>query len=129
MILYLSGPITGVSDYKTRFADAENQLLKKGFTVINPARTTEGLTNADYMRISMAQLEAADGIVLFGAWRLSRGAIIEALYAAYIGKQLFAASENPFTGQIDIAVMCPDSLEDIAASGIIKRIREEAELR
>lgn len=129
MILYLSGPITGVSDYKTRFADAENQLLKKGFTVINPARTTEGLTNADYMRISMAQLEAADGIVLFGSWGLSRGAIIEALYAAYIGKQLFAASENPFTGQIDIAVMYPDLLENIVASGIIKRIREEAELQ
>lgn len=129
MILYLSGPITGIRDYKARFADAADQLREKGFTVISPAYAPEGLTNADYMRISLAQLEAADGIVLFGAWGSSRGAIIEALYAAYTGKQLFAASENLFTGQLDIAVMYPDLLEDIVASGIIKRIREEAELR
>lgn len=128
MILYLSGPITGIPDYKARFADAEFQLQKKGFTVINPARTTEGLTNADYMRISLAQLESADGIVLLGAWALSQGAVIEGLYAAYLGKQIFAARENPFSGELDIVAKNSDWMKEIAASGIIKRIREEAGL-
>ena len=124
MILYLSGPITGTRDYKARFADAADQLREKGFTVISPAYAPEGLTNADYMRISLAQLEAADGIVLLASWAMSRGAVIEGLYAAYIGKQIFMANKNPFTGRICIEAVGSQWLEEIATSGIVKRLSE-----
>ena len=125
MILYLSGPITGVPDYKEKFDEAAEQLRGRGFTVLNPASAPLGLTPADYMRISLAQLEAADAIVLQDGWALSRGTVIEGLYAAYTGKLIYAADEDPFTGQIGLVPVDRWWLEDVAATGITVRLRSK----
>lgn len=37
MRVYISGPITGTHDFMHRFAKAEAELKKQGFSVINPA--------------------------------------------------------------------------------------------
>ena len=123
MILYLSGPITGVPDYKEKFDEAAEQLRGRGYTVLNPASAPLGLTQADNMRISLTQLEAADAIALLDGWALSRGAVIEGLYAAYIGKMIFMAGKNPFTGQIGLVPVDRRWLEDVAATGITVRLR------
>lgn len=90
MKLYLSGPISGIPDFAERFSAAEAELTEMGHTAINPAVLPLGLSPADYMRVSLAQLEAAEAVVLLPGWALSGGAQIEALSALYAGKKLFA---------------------------------------
>lgn len=83
--IYISGPITGRPNYKERFALVSRKLEKDGHIVVDPSVETEGLSPRDYMRISLARLEAADEILLLPGWENSKGAKIEKLYAEYIG--------------------------------------------
>ena len=79
--VYLSGPITGVRDYRRRFAEAEARLQKAGYRVINPAELSQGMpegtTWEEYMLVSMAALSTADIICMLPGWERSRGAVIE----------------------------------------------------
>ena len=43
---------------------------------------------ADYMRICMAMINTADVISFLPDYKNSKGAIIERLYAEYIGKEI-----------------------------------------
>lgn len=83
--IYISGPITGMTDYKDRFGEVACRAELFGNTVIDPSVETEGLTPRDYMRISLARLEAAEELWLLPGWKKSKGAQIEKLYAEYIG--------------------------------------------
>lgn len=89
--VYISGPITGVEDYKEKFEAAAEYLRQNGHIPINPAVEAEGLNPADYMRISLARLEAADAIFPLYRWQFSPGAMIEMQYAKYAGKKLYAS--------------------------------------
>lgn len=51
MKIYISGPITGVCNYKKRFVTAENDLHELGHVALNPAMLPFGLTEAEYMRV------------------------------------------------------------------------------
>ena len=42
MIIYIAGPITGVTDYKEKFDQAEHQLTELGHKVLNPATLPRG---------------------------------------------------------------------------------------
>lgn len=90
-IVYLSGPISGrpYYEYQDEFREWETICENNGLVVLNPAKNPKGLTAADYMRISLAQVEAADAIVLLPNWQNSKGAKIEKAYAEYIGKRVF----------------------------------------
>ena len=85
MKVYISGRISGDPAYKEKFMKAETTLKGWGDTVINPAWLPKGLTPASYMRISIAAVEAADVLLLLPGWEQSKGAMIEKLYAEYIG--------------------------------------------
>lgn len=85
MILYLSGPITGVKNYKRNFMAARDALVAKGHQVINPAEMSEvlhsGASYQDYMDICLALLAKADALVQLPDWDKSLGANRELGYA------------------------------------------------
>lgn len=62
MKIYIAGKITGDPYYKAKFARAAADIADAGHTPINPAMQPEGMSNADYMRISPAQDRAGDRI-------------------------------------------------------------------
>lgn len=76
MKIYIAGKITGDPYYKAKFARAAADIADAGHTPINPAMQPEGMSNADYMRISFAQLDSADAVAFLPDWADSKGARI-----------------------------------------------------
>lgn len=90
MILYLSGPITGNLFYGFQFSTAQMCVNIKGHTTLNPAVLPKGLKSYnDYMKIGLAMLDAADGIVMLNGWKKSRGARIELRAALRARKKIY----------------------------------------
>lgn len=89
MKVYISGPITGTSDYMERFNEAQKYLESKRYTVINPAVVNSNLpkdtTWEEYMRVSLVLLEQCDAIYLLKGWERSRGASVENRHAERLG--------------------------------------------
>ena len=89
-IVYIAGPITGIDDYRERFARAEAQVReRKGVeAVLNPAVLPGGLPQEAYMPICLDMLQQADTICLMPGWRASPGANMERRFAEYQGKDI-----------------------------------------
>lgn len=60
MKIYIAGKIAGDRRYRAKFREAAKALEAAGHVVLNPATLPDGLTDADYMRICMAMVDAAD---------------------------------------------------------------------
>lgn len=89
MKIYIAGKITGDPYYKAKFARAAADIADAGHTPINPAMQPEGMSNADYMRVSFAQLDSADAVAFLPDWADSKGARIEHLLVEYTGKPMY----------------------------------------
>ena len=90
MKLYISGAITGTTDYMDRFYCTQRFLEEQGYTVINPAdvnsRLPEDTTYEQYMSVCMVLLDMAEGIFMIKGWEKSCGANRELGYALAKGK-------------------------------------------
>ena len=86
MKIYISGKITGDSDYKGKFARAEEKLKAAGHVVMNPAILPDGFEYDEYMRICLVMLDVCDAIYLLTDWRQSEGARKEYNHAMWVGK-------------------------------------------
>lgn len=93
-VIYISGAITGRIDYKERFNQMEKKLQSMGYTVLNPTRLPRGLTYEQYTRINIAQIDAADAVVLLPKWEESQGARLEVEYCRYIGKPVYLSASS-----------------------------------
>ena len=58
--IYIAGKITGDPGYKEKFAAMKKNLQKEDTAVMNPAELPEGMCPADYMKICLAMIDAAD---------------------------------------------------------------------
>lgn len=94
MKIYIAGKITGDPYYKAKFARAAADIADAGHTPISPAMQPEGMSNADYMRISFAQLDSADAIIFLPDWKDSKGAQLEHLWAEYVGKPRYYIADG-----------------------------------
>lgn len=90
MKVYIAGKISGSTDYMDKFDAVEQRLYEEGHEVINPARENahlpDGTAWETYMAESLKMLCECDAIYLMDDWRESRGAVLEAIVAAYMGK-------------------------------------------
>ena len=81
--IYISGKITGTTDYIQRFERAEKAI--SNYIVINPARVNAQLpketTWEEYMQMSMTMLKMCNAIYMLNGWEYSKGAILEYNYA------------------------------------------------
>lgn len=85
MKIYLSGKITGTTDYMERFAAKQKDLELKGYEVINPALINSYLPKSttwkEYMRLCYPMIDMCDSIYFLEGWEGSKGALIEFEYA------------------------------------------------
>lgn len=81
MKLYIAGPMSGLPEFNyPAFFAAVERLAAVGVETINPARP-DGRENCrewlDYMRLSLIDIAACDGIATLPGWQDSRGAALE----------------------------------------------------
>lgn len=81
MKVYVAGPMTGYPEFNyPAFFKAADALRAAGIEPINPARSEsrEGCkTWLDFMRLSLLDIAACDGIATLTGWQDSRGAALE----------------------------------------------------
>lgn len=91
--IYLSGPITGVADYKANFAEVEESLRRDGLeNIVNPANLDVLIPNGeyeDYMRICLELVDMCEIVVAIPGWRESKGANREVGFAIGANKKVF----------------------------------------
>jgi hypothetical protein len=79
--VYVAGPMTGYPEFNyPAFYAASERLRAIGIEPINPARAEgrEGCkTWLDFMRLSLIDIAACDGIATLPGWQDSRGAALE----------------------------------------------------
>lgn len=83
--IYIAGPITGTSDYESRFRDYEASIRDwmPDAEVVNPVRITEPIQNFSHeeiMRVCIAALSCCNMIFLMRGWENSEGAKEELQY-------------------------------------------------
>ena len=87
-VIYISGPL-GVPNYWEAFEKAEEELLGFGFIPISPSRLPAELSEAQYARIALASIDAADAVYFLPGWddrmRLERD------YCLYTDKRFFTS--------------------------------------
>lgn len=80
--VYISGPVTGVEDYKNHFLTAEYRLKRAGYSPVNPVKIIEraqtkrgrALSHDECMKICLRQVASCDGMYMLKGWPNSSGA-------------------------------------------------------
>lgn len=116
MTIYLAGGITGVENYKARFAAAKEWLLAEKETqevargllkvspyptadvVLNPAELPEDWPGKVYMDVCLAMIRAADLVAFLPGWEQSRGASLEMQYCRYQIKPVYRIEQEELEG-------------------------------
>jgi hypothetical protein len=89
--VYIAGKITGLDGYRKIFQDAQDELEKKGFLVMNPANLNLNWSFNNYwdiMHICYAMIDVCDCVYFLENWKDSNGAKLEYNYAVDNGKFL-----------------------------------------
>lgn len=94
--VYISGPITGVMNYKENFAEAEELLTGAGMKAINPAYMPEGLKYDDYFPTCYAQIAVSSALCFLPDYSKSTGAAREAKKARNNKKEYWGFSFEQF---------------------------------
>lgn len=104
--VYISGPITGVKDWKKNFDRAYKELKSWGFGVVhNPREIAEAVEMTcqamgkkaeykDYMKADIRVLLNCTHIYMLAGWENSRGAVLEKSIADALGMEVIYDTER-----------------------------------
>ena len=97
--IYISGKITGTTDYMQRFSEAKLRLMNYfDCDIINPAKVNSMLptntTYEEYMKMSLCMLSMCDTIYMLKGWKDSKGARLEHEYAKAHNYNIIYESEE-----------------------------------
>ena len=113
-VCYISGPITGVEDYRERFMEAEQHLKEGGLIPINPAYMPEGLKYDDYFPTCYAQVDVSSVLCFLQGYEASTGAAREAKRAKQNKKEYWAFTPPQFVGYwMYYRLQHPDDYDDL----------------
>ena len=90
--VYISGAITGDSDYKEKFAKGEAYLKGLGYKVFNPCCIPDIFEYKEFMTLDLTALAFCDAIYMLKDWSISSGAKKELREAERLG--LFILKEE-----------------------------------
>lgn len=93
MLIYISGPVSGISNYKENFLKVKKLLESKGFKTLSildvPCLGDGCFTWSDCMKVAITLLEKCDKIYLMDGWQQSSGARIEKIWAERTNKGIY----------------------------------------
>ena len=104
-LIYISGKISGDDNYRTKFAMAENRLIRDGYSVLNPVEVGDRLdrvhqamgraapTWREYMRKCLVAIIDVGAVYMLRDWQESRGARLEHHIASDLGIQIVYEEE------------------------------------
>ena len=117
--VFISGPITGVPDYKEKFDKAEKLLSFFGYKVVNPTKIIDPLgdifTYDQMLELDVKILTMCDCIYQLEGWENSKGANIEfeAAQEYNVHKLSFhVESKKDFDGDIIAQYICKSYNKD-----------------
>lgn len=94
MRLYLSGPMTGITNLNfPAFQRAAAALRAAGYAVIDPSKYGSGGTWEGNLRRDLHALLDLDGVAVLPDWRHSRGACLEVHVALALGMPVLTVAE------------------------------------
>lgn len=100
-LIYISGGITGVPDFREKFAVAVQEVMLLGHTPISPlevcmeASLKEGVDSwRSFMIADLRALLACEGIYMLRNWADSKGARLEHLVAAGLELEIIYQPED-----------------------------------
>jgi len=90
MKIYLSGRITNEPDFKQRFSEAEQALIRQGHEVVNPVNLPHDhdKTWHSYMKEDVKAMMDCEAIYMLSNWMQSTGAVIERAIASELNFEI-----------------------------------------
>ena len=107
MKVYLSGKISGDSNYRQKFNAMTEELLSYGYVVFNPAVLPDGFEYEDYIDLDLLILSRCDAIFLLRDWKSSLGAKREVEEAKRLGLRIL--TEDDLKIRRTLMQICADS--------------------
>lgn len=105
MKIFISGPVSGTTDYMERFGNAQKYLESLGHSVVNPVLVTSNLpedtTQKEYLSLDLTMLCMCDAIYMLKRYEESKGALAELATAKSIGCEIFYEAR---TGEVPSVV-------------------------
>ena len=90
MKYYLSGAVSGDSDFRKKFNEAEKFLVEHNHKVVNPVKgEVDGKEWSYYLKKDIKKLLGCDAIILLNDWEKSKGARLEKHIAEELGYEVY----------------------------------------
>lgn len=84
-LIYVSGPITGIDNYREKFLQACEKLRSDLYNPVDPSMLGEmfheDTKHSEYMKVALALLQVCDEIYMLEGWENSKGASAELAFA------------------------------------------------